>query len=59
MKSKITSTKKKEPEYNNVRFNSDAFNLVKTFCEKRGYKIGVFCQIAAAEKIQKEVASKL
>ena len=38
----------------NVRFNDDSYDLVKVFCDERGYKLGLFCEIAALYRMKEE-----
>jgi hypothetical protein len=43
--------KKKYPG-TNIRFKDEAHITIKNFCDKNGYNIGAFCEIAALEKIK-------
>ena len=54
------ATKKKKPDNgSNVRFNSETYKLIKKFCDEKGYRIGKFCEMAAADKMQREVAKDI
>lgn len=50
MKVKKKVTKKGK----NVRFTDDAYEVLKSFCSSRGYKLGKFCELGAISKMNNE-----
>jgi hypothetical protein len=38
----------------NIRFTDKGHKLIVNFCNKNGYNLGSFCEIAAMDKIKKE-----
>jgi len=52
-------SKVKKKKYNNVKLAETTYNIIKSFCKEKGFKIGAFCEIAATEKIQKETTNGL
>jgi Cys-tRNA synthase (O-phospho-L-seryl-tRNA:Cys-tRNA synthase) len=38
----------------NIRFSDSAFELLKKFCDEKGYRLGYFCESGALDKMRKE-----
>lgn len=58
---RMAAKKVKKPEYKgkNVRINAKSFDLLKKFCDEKGYKIGVFFEIGALDKMKNEVVNSI
>ena len=39
----------------NIRISDDSYIQLKDFCLEKGYKLGVFCDIAAVERMKSEL----
>lgn len=51
--------KKKKDTGKNIRINSKSHKLLAVYCKKNGYALGTFCEIAAIDKMRKQVISNL
>ena len=43
----------------NIRFSDESHRLLNISCDKKGYKLGSFCEIAALEKMKNESTDNL
>lgn len=43
----------------NIRISDTAYKLLKVFTTERGYKLGVFCEMAALERMKNESTNNI
>ena len=53
------SVKNKITKGKNIRFSDKGHKTIVAFCNKNGYNLGAFCEIAAMDKIKSESVGKL
>lgn len=51
--------KKAATKGKNIRFSDKSYDLLKAFCDKKGYKLGSFCEIGALDKMKTESTNNL
>jgi len=56
---KIVKKDLKKKAGKNIRFSEKSHRLLNVFCEKKGYKLGSFCEIAALDKMKNESTDNL
>lgn len=57
MTKKVKEVKGASYSGRNVRINDKSYKLIKNYCDKKGYRIGVFFELGALEKMRAEVNS--
>lgn len=50
---------KKIAKGKNIRFSDKSHKMLSVWCDKKGYKLGSFCEIAALEKMKNESSNDL
>lgn len=48
-----------EVKSKNIRFSEESHRQLNIFCDKKGYKLGSFCEIAALDKMKNESINNL